>query len=120
MLPILEQVLLLPLVGEIDAERAQIMLERLLDGITTGRARIAIVDITGVPLVDQSMVDWLMRATAAARLMGARCILVGIEPQVAQALVASGANPANLTTRADLRSAVEYAAHGNGFMFTKN
>lgn len=119
-LPILEQVLLIPLVGEIDTERAQIMLERLLDGITTGRARIAIIDITGVPLVDEGMVDWLMRATSAARLMGARCILVGIGPEVAQALVASGANMANLTTRADLRSAVEYAARGNGFMFTKS
>jgi rsbT co-antagonist protein RsbR len=112
-LPILEQVLLIPLVGEIDTERAQIMLERLLDGITAGRARIAIIDITGVPLVDESMVDWLMRATSAARLMGARCILVGIGPEVAQALVASGANLANLTTRADLRSAVEYAVRGN-------
>jgi rsbT co-antagonist protein RsbR len=112
-LPILEQVLLIPLVGEIDTERAQIMLERLLEGITTGRARIAIIDITGVPLVDESMVDWLMQATSAARLMGARCILVGIGPEVAQALVASGANLASLTTRADLRSAVEYAARDN-------
>ena len=118
-LPILEQVLLIPLVGEIDTERAQIMLERLLDGITAGRARIAIIDITGVPLVDAGMVDWLMRATSAARLMGARCILVGIGPEVAQALVASGANLANLTTRADLRSAVEYAARGYGFTFAK-
>jgi rsbT co-antagonist protein RsbR len=112
-LPILEQVLLIPLVGEIDAERARVMLERLLDGIASGRARIAIIDITGVPLVDEGMVDWLMRATSAARLMGARCILVGIGPEVAQALVANGANLANLTTRADLRSAVEYAARGN-------
>jgi rsbT co-antagonist protein RsbR len=112
-LPILEQVLLIPLVGEIDAERAQILLERLLDGITTGRARIAIIDITGVPLVDESLVDWLMQATSAARLMGARCILVGIGPEVAQALVASGADLTHLTTRSDLRSAIEYAVRGN-------
>ena len=112
-LPILEQVLLIPLVGEIDSERAQILLERLLDGITTGRARIAIIDITGVPLVDESLVDWLMQATSAARLMGARCILVGIGPEVAQALVASGADLTHLTTRSDLRSAVEYAVRGN-------
>ena len=112
-LPILEQVLLIPLVGEIDTERAQILLERLLDGITTGRARIAIIDITGVPLVDESLVDWLMQATAAARLMGAHCILVGIGPEVAQALVASGADLTHLTTRSDLRSAVAYAVHGN-------
>jgi len=112
-LPILEQVLLIPLVCEIDTERAQIMLERLQVGITAGRTRIAIIDITGVPLVHESMIDWLMRATSAARLMGARCILVGIGPEVAQALVASGANLANLITRADLRSAVEYAVRGN-------
>ncbi len=118
-LPILNQVLLIPLVGEIDAERAQILLERLLDGITTGRARIAIIDITGVPLVDESLVDWLMQATSAAQLMGARCILVGIGPEVAQALVASGADLANLTTRSDLRSAVEYAVRGNGFTSAK-
>jgi rsbT co-antagonist protein RsbR len=118
-LPILEQVLLIPLVGEIDAERAQILLERLLDGITTGRAHIAIIDITGVPLVDESLVDWLMKATSAARLMGARCILVGIGPEVAQALVASGADLATLTTRSDLRGAVEYAARGNRFTSAK-
>jgi len=106
-------VLLIPLVGEIDAERAQIMLDRLLDGITAGRARIVIIDITGVPLVDEGMVDWLMRATSAARLMGARCVLVGIGPEVAQALVASGADLAHLTTRSDLRSGVEYAVRGN-------
>ena len=119
-LPILEQVLLIPLVGEIDAERAQIVLECLLDGISTGRARIAIIDITGVPLVDERTVHWLLQATSAARLMGARCILVGIGPEVAQALVASGANLASLISRADLRSAVEYAARGNGFTLTKS
>jgi anti-anti-sigma regulatory factor/methyl-accepting chemotaxis protein len=119
-LPILEQVLLIPLVGEIDAKRAQILLERLLDGITIGRARIAIIDITGVPLVDESLVDWLMQATSAGRLMGARCILVGIGPEVAQALVASGADLANLTTRSDLRSAVELAIRGNGFISAKS
>ncbi|MEO7911829.1 MAG: STAS domain-containing protein [Roseiflexaceae bacterium] len=119
-LPILEQVLLIPLVGEIDAQRAQIVLERLLESLSTGRARIAIIDITGVPLVDEHMVDWLMQATSAARLMGARCILVGIGPEVAQALVAGGANLASLTTRADLRSAVEYAARGNGFTSAKS
>jgi anti-anti-sigma regulatory factor/HAMP domain-containing protein len=117
--PILEQVLLIPLVGEIDAERAAILLERLLDGIKTRHARVAIIDITGVPLVDASLVEWLIKATSAARLMGARCILVGIGPEVAQALVASGADLANLATRADLRSAVEYAARGNGFIFAK-
>jgi rsbT co-antagonist protein RsbR len=112
-LPILEDVLLIPLVGEIDAKRAQMLLERLLEGISTQRARVAILDITGVPVVDVSLVDWLIRAASAAQLMGARCILVGIGPEVAQALVASGANLENLTTRTDLRDAVARAARSS-------
>jgi anti-anti-sigma factor len=107
--PILRQVILIPLVGEIDAERAEMLLERLLDGITTQQARLAILDITGVPVVDASLVTWLLRAMAAAQLMGARCIMVGISPEVAQALVSSGVDVSTLATRADLRGAVEFA-----------
>jgi anti-anti-sigma regulatory factor/nitrogen fixation/metabolism regulation signal transduction histidine kinase len=106
--PILEHVILIPLVGEIDARRAQTLLERLLDGITQEGARIAILDITGVPVVDTSLVDWLIKTTVAAELLGCHCILVGISPEVAQALVASGAELTALTTRANLRQAVEY------------
>jgi rsbT co-antagonist protein RsbR len=118
--PILDGVLLLPLVGEIDSQRAQLLLERLLEGITTHRARMAILDITGVPIVDMSLVDWLLKATWAAQLMGARCVLVGIGPEVAQAIVANGADLASLTTRADLRSAVEHAARDRGLIATQN
>jgi rsbT co-antagonist protein RsbR len=118
--PILDQVILIPLVGEIDAERGMMLLERLLERITALRARIAILDVTGVPVVDESLVDWLLKATSSARLMGARCILVGISPEVAQALVASGANLTDLTTRADLRSAVEYAGRTVGVTIARN
>jgi rsbT co-antagonist protein RsbR len=118
--PILDGVLLLPLVGEIDSQRAQLLLERLLEGITTHRARMAILDITGVPIVDLSLVDWLLKATWAAQLMGARCVLVGIGPEVAQAIVANGADLTSLTTRADLRSAVEHAARDRGLIATQN
>jgi anti-anti-sigma regulatory factor/HAMP domain-containing protein len=114
--PILEHVILIPLVGEIDATRAQALLERLLDGITQERARVALLDITGVPVVDTSLVDWLIKTTVAAELLGCHCILVGISPEVAQALVASGTELTALTTRANLRQAVEYtikmATHG--------
>jgi rsbT co-antagonist protein RsbR len=107
--PILQRVILIPLVGEIDAERAELLLERLLDGITDEGARIAILDITGVPIVDVQLVEWLVKATMSARLLGAQCILVGIGPEVAQALVASGANLESLMTRANLRQAVEHS-----------
>ena len=81
---------------------------------------MAILDITGVPIVDLSLVDWLLKATWAAQLMGARCVLVGIGPEVAQAIVANGADLTGLTTRADLRSAVEHAARDRGLIATQN
>lgn len=109
-IPILDQVILIPLVGEIDAARGKMLLDRLLERVTLQRARIAILDITGVPVVDASLVDWLLKATQSARLLGARCILVGISPEVAQAIVTSGTELTALTTRTDLRSAVEYAS----------
>jgi rsbT co-antagonist protein RsbR len=112
---ILDRVLLLPLVGEIDAERGKMLLDRLLEGVTNQHARIVILDITGVPVVDITLVDWLLKATWAARLMGARCILVGIGPEVAQAIVASGADLSDLMTKADLRSAVEYAVRNRNW-----
>jgi len=107
--PILEHVLVVPLVGDIDVERAHLLMEQLLRGIAAQQARIAILDVTGVPYIDSTTANWLLQATQTARLLGARCFLVGIRPEVAEALVASGADLTDLTTRADLRSAVEYA-----------
>jgi rsbT co-antagonist protein RsbR len=107
--PILEGVIVLPLVGEIDAERAEVLTQRLLDGVTTQRARIVILDITGVPFVDAALAAWVVRAATAGELLGARCVLVGVSPEVAQALVMSGADLGRLVTRADLRAGVEYA-----------
>lgn len=106
---ILDRVIVVPLVGEIDEERAHLLIDRLLKGITEQNARIAILDITGVPFVDSATADWLVRTASATRLLGTQCVLVGISPEVAQALVANGAELAGLITRADLRSAVEYA-----------
>ena len=111
--------ILIPLVGEIDAARGEMLLDRLLERVTAQRAQIAILDITGVPVVDASVVDWLLKATISARLLGARCILVGISPEVAQTIVASGADLAALTTRADLRSAVEYAGRTVGITIAR-
>jgi anti-anti-sigma factor len=107
--PILEGVIVVPLVGEIDEQRAQALRRRLLDGIGERRARIAIVDITGVPLVDATLASWLVKLADAAALLGTRCVLVGISPDVAQALGAGGANLDRLIIYPDLRGAVEYA-----------
>jgi anti-anti-sigma factor len=108
-IPILEHVIVVPLVGELDAERARLLLQRLLDGVVAQRARLAILDITGVALIDAEGADWLLRAASAAGLVGARTVLAGTSPEVAQALVASGANLSHLHTTMDLRAAVEYA-----------
>ncbi len=108
-IPITEGVLVAPLVGEIDAERAQLLQQRLLGRIVAERAQVAILDITGVPVIDAQISGWLIQATSAARLLGARCILVGINPEVAQALVASGIDLGDLATRATLREGLEYA-----------
>ena len=107
--PIIGRVIALPLVGEIDAGRAAVLLERLLAGVASEQARVVILDITGVPFVDAETAQWLLQAAAAAELLGARCVLTGISPEVAQALVASGADLGRLVTRADLRGGVEYA-----------
>jgi anti-anti-sigma factor len=108
-IPILEHVIVVPLVGELDAERAHLLLQRLLDGVVAQRARLAILDITGVALIDAEGADWLLRAASAAGLVGARTVLAGTSPEVAQALVASGADLSHLHTSMDLRAAVEYA-----------
>jgi rsbT co-antagonist protein RsbR len=107
--PILRDVIVVPLVGEIDAERSLVLQQRLLDGITSSKAQIVILDITGVPFVDAELAGRLLQATTAAELLGARCILVGVSPEVAQALVMTGADLKRIATRADLRAGVEYA-----------
>jgi anti-anti-sigma regulatory factor/HAMP domain-containing protein len=111
-LPILDRVIVVPLVGTIDVERAEILMQRLLAGVASQRARIAILDVTGVPFVDEMLADHLLKAAAAVELLGARCVLVGISPEVAQALVAAGVDAAQMQTRADLRDAVRDAMRG--------
>jgi anti-anti-sigma regulatory factor/HAMP domain-containing protein len=106
--PILDHVIVVSLVGEIDEQRGRLLLDRLLDGITAQQANIAILDVTGVPYGNTTIVDWLLKAAQAAKLLGTHCLLVGIRPEVAQAMVASGMDLADITTRATLRDAVEY------------
>lgn len=113
-IPILEQVIVLPLVGELDEERAQLLLARLLEGVVTQRARMAILDITGLAMADAAGATWLLQAASAVELLGARAILAGTGPETAQALVASGADLSRLHSTIDLRAAVEYALHQLG------
>jgi len=85
-----EGILALPLIGTLDSARTQIVMESLLEEIVTSGAEIAIIDITGVPTVDTLVAQHLIKTVAAARLMGADCIISGIRPQIAQTIVHLG------------------------------
>ncbi|MDQ2997980.1 MAG: PAS domain-containing protein, partial [Chloroflexota bacterium] len=87
LIPITQNVVVMPLIGSIDSRRAQQVLNTLLQGITERHARVAILDITGVPLVDTQVAGALIRAAQAAQLLGAQVVLTGIRPEVAQTLV---------------------------------
>ena len=109
LIPIAEGVLAMPLIGTIDAARAEQILQSLLDGVSAQRARVAILDITGVRVVDAQVASALINAAHAVRLLGAHVILTGIRAEVAQALVQLGADLSDLTTRSTLQSGIAYA-----------
>jgi rsbT co-antagonist protein RsbR len=98
-------VLALPLIGTLDSMRAQVVMENILQKIVESGATIAIIDITGVPTVDTLVAQHLMKTIAAARLMGADCIISGIRPQIAQTIVHLGVDLQNVTTKATLADA---------------
>jgi anti-anti-sigma factor len=107
--PLLEGVLVMPLVGSVDSRRGQQILEQLLQVVEQKRARIVLVDITGVPVVDTAVAQTLLQAMQAVRLLGGEAVLVGITPDVAQTLVSLGVDLKDITTRSDLQGGVVYA-----------
>jgi rsbT co-antagonist protein RsbR len=98
-------VLALPLIGTLDSARTQVVMENLLQKIIETGASIAIIDMTGVPTVDTLVAQHLLKTVAAARLMGADCIISGIRPQIAQTIVHLGVNLEDVTTKATLADA---------------
>jgi rsbT co-antagonist protein RsbR len=100
-----EDILALPLIGTLDSARTQVVMESLLEKIVETGAAIAIIDITGVPTVDTLVAQHLMKTIAAARLMGADCIISGIRPQIAQTIVHLGVNLDDVVTKATLADA---------------
>jgi anti-anti-sigma factor len=107
--PLTDDVLLMPLVGAIDAERADLILRTLLEGVANQGARIAILDITGVPEMDAQVAAALLRAAQAVRLLGAQLVLTGISTEMARALVHLGADLSMLITRGSLQGGISYA-----------
>jgi rsbT co-antagonist protein RsbR len=100
-----DDILALPLVGTLDSDRTQIVMETLLQKIVDSGASVAILDITGVPTVDTLVAQHLMKTVAATRLMGADCIISGIRPQIAQTIVHLGVDLSEVTTKATLADA---------------
>ncbi|WP_432119923.1 STAS domain-containing protein [Streptomyces sp. bgisy032] len=102
-----------PLIGTLDSARSQVVMETLLNAVVDQHARFAILDITGVPTVDSLVAQHLMKTVAAARLMGAECIVSGIRPAIAQTMVHLGLD-LDVITRASLADALGHALHQLG------
>lgn len=109
-----EGILALPLIGTLDSARTQVVMENLLQRIVETGASIAVIDITGVPTVDTLVAQHLLKTVAAARLMGADCIISGIRPQIAQTIVHLGVDLQSVVTKATLADAFAIALQRTG------
>jgi rsbT co-antagonist protein RsbR len=107
-------ILALPLIGTLDSARTQVVMESLLQAIVRTGAALAIIDITGVPTVDTLVAQHLLKTVAAARLMGADCIISGIRPQIAQTIVHLGVDLSAVSTKATLADAFTLALRKTG------
>jgi rsbT co-antagonist protein RsbR len=114
-----DNILALPLIGTLDSARTQIVMQNLLDAIVQTRSDYAIIDITGVPLVDTLVAQHLLKTVAAARLMGADCLISGIRPQIAQTIIHLGVDLAGVTTKATLADAFAVALRRSGHSIVK-
>ncbi|MEU1013891.1 STAS domain-containing protein [Streptomyces sp. NPDC005890] len=114
-----EGVVAVPLIGTLDSARSQVVMESLLQAVVEQRARYAILDITGVPTVDLLVAQHLMKTVAAARLMGAECIVSGIRPAIAQTIVHLGIDLSPVLTRSSLADALAYALARQGIEISR-
>ncbi|TCP23826.1 rsbT co-antagonist protein RsbR [Scopulibacillus darangshiensis] len=109
LIPIMEHISVMPLIGTIDTERAKLIMENLLQGVIDHGAEVVLIDITGVPVVDTMVAHHIIQASEAVRLVGSECILVGIRPEIAQTIVNLGIELGEFPTRSTLRKGIETA-----------
>lgn len=109
LIPVFEGITVMPLVGTIDTERAKQIMENLLSGVVKHRSEVVLIDITGVPVVDTMVAHHIIQAAEAVRLVGAKCMLVGIRPEIAQTIVNLGINLNQFTTKNTLKKGIEDA-----------
>jgi rsbT co-antagonist protein RsbR len=115
-----EGVLAVPMIGTLDSNRTQIVMETLLQKIVEHEASLAIIDITGVPTVDTLVAQHLLKTVSAIRLMGADCIISGIRPQIAQTIVHLGIDLQGISSKASLADALSLALQRTGFRITRD
>jgi rsbT co-antagonist protein RsbR len=118
-LPVREGLLILPIVGVIDPQRARQLTGQLLQGIRTNRAKVVVIDITGVPSINSTVANHLVLTVEAARLLGATAIVTGLSPEIAQTLVTLGVDLTKMNTVCDLRGGIEEAERALGFKVTR-
>ena len=118
-LPVRERLLILPMIGVLDSERARQLTEQLLTGIRTHRAKVVVIDITGVPDVDETVANHLVQTVDASRLMGASVIITGLSPLIAQTLVTIGVDLSKMDTIGDLQGGLEEAERLLGYAVTR-
>lgn len=114
-LPVRERLLILPIIGVLDRERARQLTEQLLTGIRTHRAKVVVIDITGTPEVDATVANHLVQTVDASRLMGASVIITGVSPTIAQTLVTLGVDLSKMNTVGDLQGGLEEAERLLGY-----
>lgn len=112
-------ILAVPMIGTLDSNRTQVVMETLLQAIVDTGSELAIIDITGVPTVDTLVAQHLLKTVTAIRLMGAECIISGIRPQIAQTIVHLGIDLQDITTKATLADALRVAMQRNGWRVAK-
>jgi rsbT co-antagonist protein RsbR len=113
-------ILALPLIGTLDSARTQVVMQNLLDAIVKTRSDYAIIDITGVPVVDTLVAQHLLKTVAAARLMGAECMISGIRPQIAQTIIHLGVDLSDVITKATLADAFSLTLRRAGYSMVRD
>ena len=114
-----EGILLIPISGTIDSKRAQVIMETILNKIIETKSKSVIMDVLGVVTVDSAVANHLIKITKATKLLGARCIVSGIVPEIAQIIVALGVDLGEVDTRADIADALELAFEVAGLEVVK-
>lgn len=109
LIPVFDNITVMPLVGTIDTERAKRIMENILQGVVKHRAEVVLIDITGVPVVDTMVAHHIIQASEAVRLVGAKCLLVGIRPEIAQTIVNLGIDLSQVITKNSLQKGIESA-----------